>query len=148
MESRKWKENMLEVTDEVPGTPELINWFGYWPSFHDAEVLDLKLDRTGRSTVRVHTWEMTDQVNSQGFFITTKHVIVSFAFDGVTDLHLKGFSGQNVISGLILRQIGENYELTLEPCYGLEGTITGHHVQVKFEPGIPPDSQYLKLTRA
>ncbi len=26
---------MLEVTDELPGTPELIAWFGYWPSFHE-----------------------------------------------------------------------------------------------------------------
>jgi hypothetical protein len=36
---------MLEIIDEVPGTAEFIKWFGYWPSFHDAEVLDLKLCR-------------------------------------------------------------------------------------------------------
>ena len=136
---------MLEATDEVPGTLELIKWFGYWPSFHDGEVLDLKLDRTGCSTLRVHTWKMTDQVNSQGFYICTKHVIVSFVFAGVTDLHLNGFSGQNVISALHLCQTGEGYELTLEPCYGLEGTITANHVRVELEPGIPSDSQYLKL---
>ena len=135
---------MLEVTDEVPGTPELIKWFGYWPSFHDAEVLDLKLDRTGRSTVRVHTFEMTDQVNSQGSFTCTKHVIVSFILDGITDLHLDGFNGQNVISELHLRQTNEGYELSLEPCYGLEGTITAHRVCVELEPGIPSASQYLK----
>ena len=90
---------MFEVTDEVPGSAELIEWFGYRPSFHDAEVLDLKLDRTGYSTVRVHTFQMADQINSRGFFICTKHVIVSSIFDGVTDLHLNGFNGQNVISG-------------------------------------------------
>jgi hypothetical protein len=51
---------MLEVIDEIPGTLELVKWFGYWPSFHDAEVLDLELHRTGGSTVRIHTFEMTD----------------------------------------------------------------------------------------
>jgi hypothetical protein len=130
---------MLEVTDKVPGTLELIEWFGYWPSFHDAEVLDLKLNRTGCSTLRVHTWETTDKVNSRGSFLRTKHIVVSFVLDGIAGLHLNGFSGQNVISGLDLRQTGEVYELTLEPCYGLEGTITADHVQVKFEPGIPAD---------
>jgi hypothetical protein len=58
---------MLEVTDEVPGSSELIKWFGYWPSFHDAEVLELGLHRTGRSIVRIHAFEMTGNVNSQGF---------------------------------------------------------------------------------
>jgi len=136
---------MLEVTDEVPGTRELIEWFGYWPSFHDAEVLDLNLVRTGRSTVRIHTFEMTDQVNSQGFFACAKHVIVTFVFDGVTGLHLNDFNAQNVIDGLQLRQTAEGYELALEPCHGLEGTITANHVHLELEPGIPPDSQYLKL---
>jgi len=139
---------MLEVTDEVPGTRELIKWFGYWPSFHDAEVLDLNLVRTGRSTVRVHTFEMTDQVNSQGFFICAKHVIVTFVFDGVTGLQLNDFNAQNVIAGLQLRQTAEGYELALEPCYGMEGTITANHVHLELEPGIPPDSQYLKSASA
>lgn len=40
---------MLEVTDEVPVSSELIRWFGYWPSFHDAEVLEIELRRTGHS---------------------------------------------------------------------------------------------------
>jgi hypothetical protein len=45
-------DDMLEVTDEIPGTAEFIKWFGYWPSFHDTEVLDLKLCRSGPSTIR------------------------------------------------------------------------------------------------
>ncbi|MBI1792171.1 MAG: hypothetical protein HYR60_32000 [Acidobacteria bacterium] len=59
--------NERELTGEVPGTSELIAWFGYWPSFHDAEVLDLELHRTGQSTIRIHAFETTGQVNTQGF---------------------------------------------------------------------------------
>ena len=136
---------MPEDNDAVPGTPELIKWFGYMPSFHDAEVLDLKLTRSGTSMIRVHAFEVTDQINTQGSFICTKHVIVKFVLDGVTNLSLNGFNHQNVISGLFLRQTGEGYELRLEPCYVLEGTITADHVHVEFEPGLPSDSQYLKV---
>jgi len=136
---------MLEVTDEAPGTAEFIEWFGYWPSFHDAEVPDLKLCRSGPSTIRVHTFEMTDLVNGQGFLICIKHVVVSFAFGSVTSLDLNDFNGQNVIGQLHLRQNSEGYQLTLEPCHGLDGTITGDTLRVTFTPGIPEDSQYVKL---
>ena len=139
---------MLEVTDEIPGTLELVTWFGYWPSFHDAEVLDLEFHRTGGSTVRIHTFEMTDQVDSQGFFICTKHVIVSFVLEGVTTLHLDDFNGQNVISGLLLKQTADGYELVLEGCHGVEGTITADRIRLGLQPGIPADSQYLKLAGA
>jgi hypothetical protein len=139
---------MLEVTDEVPGTPELIAWFGYWPSFHDAEVLDLELHRTGNSRIRIHAFEMTDQVNAQGFFVCIKHVIVNFVLEGVTNLHLDFFNGQNVISGLRLKQTVEGYEVILERSHGMEGSITADRIHLELQPGLPADSQYLQLAKA
>ena len=135
---------MLEVTDEVPGASELVAWFGYWPSFHDAEVLEIALHRRGRSTIRIHTFEMTKQVDSRGQFICDKHVIVSFVFEGVTNLHLDEFNHQNVISGLLLKQTTEGYELTLEGCYGVKGEIIADHLHIELHPGLPPNSQYSK----
>jgi hypothetical protein len=137
--------NMLDVTDKVPGASELTKWFGYWPSFHDAEVLDIELHRTGHSTVRIHTFETSSETNSQGFFICTKHVIVGFILEGLKDLHLNDFNGQNVITGLDLKQIGEGYELTLEGCHGVDGTLTADRIHIDIEPGLPPDSQYRLL---
>jgi hypothetical protein len=139
--------NMLEVTDEVPGSSELIRWFGYWPSFHDAEVLELQLHRTGHSTIRIHTFEATSNVNGQGFFICTKHVIVDFLLEGLKNLHLDYFNGQNVISGLDLKQTTDGYELTLEGCHGVEGTLTADRIRVEIEPGLPTDSQYRDLAQ-
>lgn len=115
--------------------------FCYWPSFHDAEVLDLKICRSGPSTIRMHTWEITDLVNGQGFFVCITHVVVSLIFDHVTDLSLNDFNSQNVIGELHLRQNSDGYRLTLEPCHGINGTITGDGIHVTFEPGIPGDSQ-------
>ena len=138
---------MLEVTDEVPGASELTRWFGYWPSFHDAEVLDLELHRAGYSTVRIHTFEMTSEIDTQGFFIFTKHVIVEFILEGVKNLHLDDFNAQNVISGLDLKQTAEGFELVLEGCYGVEGTITADRIRIQIQPGPPIDSQYRNLAQ-
>ena len=138
---------MVEANVEVPGASELIAWFGHWPSFHDAEVLEIALHRTGNSTIRIHAFEATNQVGSQGFFISTKHVIVTFILAGVTDLHLDEFNLQNVIWGLLLKQKAEGYELTLYGCYGIQGTITADRIFIELEPGLPADSQYMNVDR-
>jgi hypothetical protein len=39
---------------EFPGTDKIIQWFGQWPSFHDAEILELHLNRTGESWIKIH----------------------------------------------------------------------------------------------
>ena len=48
----------------IEGAKNLRDWFGYWPSFHDAEVILLHLNRSDASTLAVHTWEMTKEVDA------------------------------------------------------------------------------------
>jgi len=47
--------------ESIAGAQELYDWFGYWPGFHDAEVLKLRLSVGEPSCMVVHTWEMTDK---------------------------------------------------------------------------------------
>jgi hypothetical protein len=128
-----------DFNEAVPGVPELIAWFGYWPSFHDAEVLELSLLSTGSSTLRLRTWELTNEVNEEGYFRCVKHVIVSFILEKVTAIHLDGFKPQSIISELLFKQTAEGYELTLEGCYGVEGTITAELVRIEFRPELAAD---------
>ena len=37
---------------QVRGLDKLISWFGRFPSFHDAELTSISLDRSGGSRVR------------------------------------------------------------------------------------------------
>jgi hypothetical protein len=32
----------------IDGAQRLYDWFGYWPSFHDAEILSLQLNLSSR----------------------------------------------------------------------------------------------------
>jgi hypothetical protein len=131
---------MPDAIDEVAGSQALIEWFGRWPSFHDGEILSLSLNRSGSSRVRIHTWEMTTEVDAKGYFILRKHVIVSFFLDGLTDLELNGFSPQNVIFGLSVQRSESGLQLRLDPCYGIAGTLTADAIRVEFEPGEPQSS--------
>ncbi len=62
---------------EISGAAELHDWFGYWPSFHDAEIVSLHLNRQGRSSLRLLTWEMTKDIDEKGYYVLTKHALAS-----------------------------------------------------------------------
>jgi Immunity protein 50 len=127
----------------IPGARSLIEWFGYWPSFHDAEVTSIELTRSGASRIAVHAFEPTGEVNAKGQYVLQKHVIVSFVLNGVREVELTGFNHQNVLSGLELERSEQGYQLTLEGCYGVEGSVSAESVRIELAEGAPPDSQYL-----
>ena len=91
-----------EILNEVPGGADLLRWFeGRVPSFHDAEIISVTLDREGISgNIRIRTFEMTSDVDAQGYFVLKKHVVVGFQLSGITGLELTDFNHQNVIDGL------------------------------------------------
>jgi hypothetical protein len=122
---------------DVPGAAELFAWFGFWPTFHDGEVLSLHLNREGPSHFRVHTWEMTSELDSHGYYVLRKHVIATFFLEDICELELEGFSHQNVLFDLILTKDPGGYKLEFGPSYGIGGTITAGSVRIELAPGIP-----------
>jgi hypothetical protein len=133
---------MSDFHAEIPGARELVQWFGQWPSFHDAEVVSLELNRTGPSALKIHTWEMTDDLDSRGYYVLAKHLVVTFVLIEIQALHLDDFSHQNVLSGLSLAKVNDRYELHLGGCYGLQGSIAAAELRIEVTPGIPAGSVY------
>jgi hypothetical protein len=68
----------------IAGAQELCDWFGYWPAFHDAEIIGPHLNRTGFSSLTVHAWQMTKELDEEGYCVQTKHVVVEFIPSGVS----------------------------------------------------------------
>ena len=130
----------MSLTNELKaldGAQELHDWFGYWPGFHDAEIVSLHLNRRGPSSLLIHTWEMTSKVDDHGSYVLEKHIVVEFILEDISELDLSGFSHQNVIFGLGLEKKGEGFSLILDPCYGLAGTINAKNVSIRLKPGEP-----------
>jgi hypothetical protein len=122
---------------DIPGAVDLHDWFGYWPSFHDAEIVSLNLKRKGSSSLLAHTWEMTKELDEKGHFVLTKHIVVEFLFDDVFDLNLIGFNQQNVIFELAIEKTDSGFRLTLDECYGLSGIIEAKTMSIRTMPGKP-----------
>ena len=125
---------MEEILKSIPGAIELFTWFGYWPGFHDAEIVSLRLNRSGASTLQIHTWHTTDQVDVQGYYIMEKHLLVCFQMEEIISLSLSDFNSQNVISGLGISQSEDGFIIDIDPCYGLSGRIAARKISIEIEP--------------
>ena len=139
----------------IPGGPELLAFFGEVPSFHDAEIVGLELNRRTTSYLRIHGW-VVDRSNPKQW-IAVKNAVVTFALEGISDLELDGFSHQNVIGSLMITKAiidlerkpyisqieaqKQDFEIALEPCFGMDGRIRCKSISIQFEPGIPSDSR-------
>lgn len=141
------------IYEKISGGAELLAWFGEEPRFHDAEIISLALNRTGKSELKVHGWTTTGKIGPGGYLILDKHAVVTFSLEGIIDLKLDGFSHQNVVNGLLLSHAKDrgraNYfsmpesvddiDIELLPCHGLDGFIRAKKVEVSFALGHPND---------
>ncbi len=142
------------IYESIPGGAELLQWFGCVPTFHDAEILALTLNRRGESLLRIHGWLTPFDPASRVFPEDTKHAVVTFTLEGIMDLQLECFSHQNVIGGLVLRRAPdrpdrrsfnslergpEDIEIELEHCFGLCGRLRMRSVSLAFRPGGPTE---------
>jgi hypothetical protein len=125
----------------------LTSIFGYWPSFHDAEVVKVRLDRgdeigpRGEATTPtleadVHVFEMTNEVGPDGSYVLTKHTLATLAFRGIDELDLKWFNHQNVLWELGLKDISDqrlenlNWAVSFASSFGLEASFKCREVEV------------------
>jgi len=122
-----------DIGVSLHGSDAVVQWFGGWPSFHDAEIISLSVARTGESVLRVYP------------YYPDKPATVDFIFAEITDMELVGFSGQNVIFSLEIEKVIDQTKekairLTLSPCYGLAGRIDAKRLRVELVPGKSPDA--------
>ena len=132
-----------ETPTDIGGAVALADWFGYWPSFHDAEVIRIVLDRNDTSVLVLHTFATSDELTSSGHYLTHKHTLVSVHFSDVLAVELDGFNHQNVLSCLFFKRRSDTgWDITLGGCYGVEGRIAARDVRISFEEGLPSGTTY------
>jgi hypothetical protein len=130
---------------EILGAERVTSVFGHWPSFHDAEVVRLSLDRTRRGggvaecprvTADVYTFEMTSDVGPDGTYVLRNESLVSLEFREVVDLMIDDFNCQNALFGLRLVDVRERqlervrFEVHFDAAYGMGASFACYTVEV------------------
>jgi len=83
--------------------------FGEWPSFHDAEVVRLVLDRSGSEgptlEVQIHVFAATSEVDATGHYVLKNHTLVTLQVTEVALEKMQWFNNQNVLFDLVIVDI-------------------------------------------
>src|ERR1700756_222033 len=106
---------MSDIASLIAGSEKLTQIFGYWPSFHDAEVININLWRGHVDpdkgiwdfpviTMKIHLWEMTKEVDPNGFLICRKHTLCTLRFRDVAELSMARFNHQNAMLELSIER--------------------------------------------
>jgi hypothetical protein len=121
----------------IAGERELLEWFGRVPRSHDAEIKEIALLSIGESRLRIRAWDMTDKVDSKGFFILEKRAAVTISLSGVTSINLNGFDLPGIIFELKISRIGDCFQVSWTGSYGVEGDIEAKGLSFALEPAQP-----------
>jgi Immunity protein 50 len=110
-----------------------------WPSFHDAEVLGLRLDSGQRADgivrlqLDVHVFAV-ESPPSRDRLSFAKHTVVTLEFEEVEAVELDGFGPQNVLDELVLEDVhlaaGRQVQVILPSNNGLGGSFRCRSVTV------------------
>ena len=133
---------------DIINSEALVDIFGEWPSFHDAEIYAVRLDsgqrtdRVPRLELDIHLFEAGGR-RPDGRTDWVKHTLATLEFEGVEEVELLDFGHQNVIFEFDLKDIdvaGERMiEVDLPGSNGLSASFRCRSVTVlaavPFEPG-------------
>jgi hypothetical protein len=121
----------------VDGAQALIDWLGFVPSFHDAELLDIELFSNRLGRLRLHAFRMTDKVDDKGYFILDRHVLVTLTLEEVRQISLDYFELRGIISRLQITKTDKRYRVEWQSSYGVDGTIVAKNLRIDFEEWRP-----------
>jgi hypothetical protein len=136
---------MTGVESKIENGNLLTDIFGRWPSFHDAEVVRIALDRhdTPYLEAAIHVFEMTSQVEN-GAYVLKNHILATLRFIEIYELKLEDFNSQNVLSGLNNRDISKrqmeriNFEVSFGGTFGVSADLQCNAIRVESaEPYVP-----------
>lgn len=103
----------------IKNSNKITEIFGCWPTFHDAEIHSLTLSggvvdpcepgcESPMLDLKIHLWEMTKEVDEEGWIVFAKHTFTEMRFRNIEKLELSNFNYHNCIMEMIFGLEPEN----------------------------------------
>ena len=147
---------MIKQHLNIDGSEYVFKIYEKWPSFHDAEIISLNLDRAKSEgsygptvIVEIHYFEITNEVVNN-HYKTVKHNIIKLSFYDVVEFELDhGFGQQNPLSGITIIDIRRDqlenihYKVSFDAHMNCDLRFKCSTIKVlSIEEGMPDGSVY------
>ena len=135
--------DLMGIESKIQNSHLLTDIFGRWPSFHDAEVLSITLDRGEKNnfepslTAAIYVFEMTSQVDNEGRYVLRNHTLVRFRFYKIVNLSLTDFNQQNVLQHLDIEHLSDRerdkvkFKITFSGIFGVKAEFHCDSVSIE-----------------
>ena len=123
----------------VKNSSEVDSIYGYWPSFHDAEILNIRFahnlssnEKVASAVVDLNYWETKtlNEGTSALDYVLDKNNIITFEFSGLVTSAVSGFNSQNVIDELLITKVVEGIKAEFISIHGAEVNFVCNAVTV------------------
>jgi Immunity protein 50 len=116
----------------IENASRLTELFGHWPSFHDAEIIAVRLraESSAPSTLELELEiaELSSEVDEAGYYRDRQRCRATLRFENVSELSLMDFGPQNVLDDLVVRPTQPGDRERLKGFWG------DRRYHVRFEP--------------
>jgi Immunity protein 50 len=95
--------------------------------------------------VKIHLWQMTNDLDPKGYYVSTKHTLATIKFYDVDSFKMEGFNHQNAIFGLAIEQQTRSdgptpyFVVDFESSFGIDATFTC--LRIEITEAIPCDAE-------
>lgn len=131
------------MTVKIENEHLLTDRFGRWPSFHDAEIVSARFERSGPDApfleCDIHVFEMTTEIDEAGFYILKHHTLVTLRFCDIALERFAGWNEQNALWSLDIQpavsadqsaQDSYSIEVDMPSSYGCEAKLWCRAVKI------------------
>ncbi|WP_420232674.1 Imm50 family immunity protein [Pseudomonas sp. ABY48] len=130
----------MKPAELISGAESVIEAIGFWPSFHDAEVISFSVSRAlpgvdsvtvAKLCVHYREHEAVGVGTADLEYVCQKSLLVELILSDIHDLALTDFNQQNVLESIDLKQ-SEDLSILVDivSIWGVGGTIRCNHVAV------------------
>lgn len=121
--------------DQIENANLIINHFGYWPSFHDSEIISIAYKRNFKENkpsveFQVYAFEMTNKLKGR-YYKLIKHCLIDFELIDIEKNTMDGFNHQNALSGIDFNQEDEWLTCELHAAYGVDASFRARQIRIK-----------------
>jgi hypothetical protein len=151
---------MANIESFIEGSQKLTSIFGRWPSFHDAEILELHFLRGYVQpekciynfpllTLKIHLWDLTREVDGDGFFVLRNHILTTLKFTDVAEFQMEGFNDQNAMLSLSVNRHERSespspfFMVNIAPAFGMGASFECTGIEVVDAASCTGDAQPL-----
>lgn len=123
---------MKEINELITNSQLVTEYFGYWPTFHDSEIINISLEREGvTARMKIYVFNLLDEVNEQGAYKKDKECYITLKLNNITEISMSNFNHQNVIEELNLEEKLDQIHFLINSSFGLYGEITCSEILVE-----------------